>query len=314
MDRRVVHRWHDAAATCAGPVQSGIRAREAPLDMLRAMTDMELGRALRRIRHRRGWTQADVAAKAGVPQSVVSRFERGVIEGSSLRVLRAVCGALEVRLLFAPSWRGGALDRLLDEGHAAITAASVSLDRRYGWSPHVEVTFARFGERGSIDVLALRPDRLAVLIQECKTELTSTEELNRGVDRKGRLAADLVEERFGWRPRLVGRLVVFADTTTNRRRVAGATVLDAAYPTRGRDVAAWLRDPVGPMRGLVFLSASTGRTGRRSPLSRKRVRKARSCVEPTGLSGPTGAQRHLPVRSVIGGPDYRRRGAHQSPQ
>ena len=213
---------------------------------------------------------------------MVSRFERGVIEGSSVRVLRAVCVALEVRLLFSPSWRGGELDRLLDEGHAAVTTASVSLDRRYGWIPHVEVTFARFGERGSIDVLALRPDRRAVLVQECKTELTSTEELNRGVDRKGRLAADLVRERFGWRPTLVGRLVVFADTTTNRRRVAAASVFEVAYPTRGREVTAWLRNPVGPLRGLVFLSANTARTGGRAPLSRKRVRKARSCVESRG--------------------------------
>ena len=29
------------------------------------MTDIELGRALRAIRHRRGWTQSEVAAKAG---------------------------------------------------------------------------------------------------------------------------------------------------------------------------------------------------------------------------------------------------------
>jgi transcriptional regulator with XRE-family HTH domain len=217
--------------------------------MLLIVTDIELGRALRAIRHRRDWTQAEVGARAGVPQSVVSRTERGLIDGMSLRSLRRICGALEVRLRFTPSWRGGDLARLLDEGHAALEERTVALDRRYGWTPMVEVTFSRYGERGSIDVLALLPERAAVLIQECTTELTSTEELNRGVDRKSRLAADLVEERFGWRPKVVGRLVVFADTSSNRRRVAAANVLAAAYPTRGRAVAEWLRDPIGDLRG-----------------------------------------------------------------
>jgi transcriptional regulator with XRE-family HTH domain len=261
--------------------------------MLHIVTDIELGRALRAIRHRRGWTQAEVAARAGVPQSVVSRTERGLIEGMSLRSLRRICTALEVRLMFTPSWRGGELARLLDEGHAAVTDRTVVLDRRYGWSPIVEVTFSHYGERGSIDVLALRPDRLAALIQECKTELASTEELNRGVDRKVRLAADLVQERFGWRPKIVGRLVVFADTSSNRRRVAAANVLAAAYPTRGRDVTEWLREPVGSLRGLVFVSVSPGRTGSRSPLARKRVRKVGWCMNaaaPERANAPGAAQ------------------------
>lgn len=246
--------------------------------MLWGVDDVTFGRALRAIRHRRGWTQAEVGAKAGLDQAVVSRAERGHIDGMSVRSLRAICGALEVRLLFAPSWRGGELDRLLDEDHAALTAAGVALLRRMGWDPHVEVTFSTYGERGSIDVLGLKPLERSALVAECKTDLTSTEQLNRGVDRKTRLAADLIAQRFGWRPRLVGRLVLFSDTTTNRRRVGAQPVLDAAYPARGRAVREWLRKPDGPLAGLLFLSTMTGVTGRRGRAGRKRVRKAGSCV------------------------------------
>lgn len=264
----------------AGPrlVKSEIRASEAPIGMLHTMTDIELGRALRAIRHRRGWTQAEVGGRAGVQQSVVSLVERGHLEGMSVRSLRAICAGLEVRLLFSPSWRGGEIDRLLDEAHAAVTSATVGLFRRLGWQVFVEFTFSHYGERGSIDVLALQPDLRAAVVNECKTELASTEQLNRGVDRKTRLAPDLIQERWGWRPAVVGRLVVFADDSSNRRRVARQPVLETGYPTRGRAVADWLRSPVGQMAGLIFLSPITGRDGRRLVRTRQRVRKANSCV------------------------------------
>jgi len=240
--------------------------------------DVTFGRALRAIRHRRRWTQAEVATKAGIDQAVVSRVERGQIEGLSVRSLRAICSTLEVRLLFTASWRGGELDRLLDEDHAAVTARNAELLRRTGWLPYVEVTFSQYGERGSIDVLGLKPAERAAVINECKTDLTSTEQLNRGVDRKARLAADLIAQRFGWRPLVVGRLVVFADTSTNRRRVAAQPVLDTAYPARGRAVREWLQAPSGPIAGLVFVSVMTGGSGRRAMLGRKRIRKPKSCV------------------------------------
>ena len=116
-----------------------------------------------------------MALRAGVQQSVISLVERGHFEGMSLRSLRAICAALEVRVLFAPSWRGGEIDRLLDEAHAALEGADAKLLRRYGWHPYVEVTFSRYGERGSIDVLGVKPEIRAAVVNECKTELASTE-------------------------------------------------------------------------------------------------------------------------------------------
>ena len=62
----------------------------------------------------------------------------------------------------------------------------------------------------------------------------SVEELLRTLDRKVRLAPRIVQEQDGWRLAVVGRLVVFAEDSTNRRRVERASILASALPLRGR--------------------------------------------------------------------------------
>lgn len=71
-----------------------------------------------------------------------------------------------------------------------------------GWSTAVEVTYARYGERGSIDVLAFRPDARSLLVVELKTELTSLEETLRRLDQKVRLGPSIAAEHWdgGRRP------------------------------------------------------------------------------------------------------------------
>ena len=88
-----------------------------------SMDDGRLGRRYRVLRHRRGWRQADVGAKAGVSQDLVSLVERGRIENVSVRSLRAVARALDAELRIELWFRAGELDRLVDEGHAALVGA-----------------------------------------------------------------------------------------------------------------------------------------------------------------------------------------------
>ena len=57
-----------------------------------------LGEYLRRLRHRRGQTLGDVAARAGVSPQYLSEIERGVKEPSS-EMIAAVAGALDVTLV-----------------------------------------------------------------------------------------------------------------------------------------------------------------------------------------------------------------------
>lgn len=57
-----------------------------------------LGDYLRRLRHRRGQTLGDVAARAGVSPQYLSEIERGIKEPSS-EMIAAIAGALEVTLM-----------------------------------------------------------------------------------------------------------------------------------------------------------------------------------------------------------------------
>jgi ribosome-binding protein aMBF1 (putative translation factor) len=57
----------------------------------------ELGRAVRELRERRGWSQAQLAQAAGMTQSAVARFEAGGTV-PTLPVLERIAYALEVDL------------------------------------------------------------------------------------------------------------------------------------------------------------------------------------------------------------------------
>lgn len=58
----------------------------------------ELGRTVRALREKRGWSQAQLAADAGMTQSAVARFEAGGTV-PSLPVLDRLAGALDAELI-----------------------------------------------------------------------------------------------------------------------------------------------------------------------------------------------------------------------
>ena len=153
----------------------------------RDVDDLQLGAALRRLRVRAGRRQVDVARAAGVSQSLVSAIECSHLDALSLATVRRVFAAVDARFEARVLWRGAALDRLLDEGHARLVEASVAMLRRDAWDVRVEVSYAVYGERGSIDVLGGRADRRAIVVQEIKTELVRLEETIRKLDEKERL-------------------------------------------------------------------------------------------------------------------------------
>jgi transcriptional regulator with XRE-family HTH domain len=84
------------------------------------MDDMRVGAAFRAVRIRRRWRQEDVAARAGVPRSLVSDIERGHFGSTSLERLRAVAVVLEIRLDIVARWRGGELARVLNARQSAL--------------------------------------------------------------------------------------------------------------------------------------------------------------------------------------------------
>ncbi len=171
-----------------------------------------------------------------------------------LDALRALFAAVDARDTFHVRFQGGELDRLLDARHAAMQDV---LLRRFAatatWVVDPEATFAIYGERGAIDLLAWHGGTRTLLVVEIKTELTDLGGLIRQTDRYRRLAPDIVRPR-GWRPRFVGVWVVVADGRTARRRLAAhRALLRAAYPDDGHEVHAWLNRPDRDLRAFSFL-------------------------------------------------------------
>lgn len=240
------------------------------------MDDVALGRRFRALRHRLGLRQSDVGEAAGLSQDTVSRVERGLLELVSLPALRRVAVAMGGELRIELWFRGAELDRLIDEGHAALVGAVAARLVALGWELRPEVSFAVYGERGSIDLAAWHPASGTLLVIEVKTELASIEETLRRLDVKVRLSAAIVRERFGWEPRRVARLIVLPDGTTARAQVRRHDdVLRAAFPVRGPRLRAWLRTPVGSVAGLAFVPFTRGARGSRPPAARRRIRSRR---------------------------------------
>jgi transcriptional regulator with XRE-family HTH domain len=241
------------------------------------MDDIRIGLILRALRRRRGWTQLDLGNRCRVSQQTISLIERGHGSRLASSTMRRIFAALDARWEAVVSWRGGALDRLLDDEHAGLVAAVVRYLTALGWEVAVEATYSEYGERGSVDVLGARRDVLAMAVVEVKSDLTVMDATVRKTDEKERIVRrTLGHERFGFTPRRVGRLLVLPSSESARRRVRGAaTILEAAFPARGADVRRWLRNPRGDLAGILFISDTNRSSGTRAGGGGKRVRRRR---------------------------------------
>ena len=222
-----------------------------------AVDPVRVGRSVRALRQRLRWRQVDLAQRAGVAQQTVSDIERGRSMTVALSRVIRVAAALDADIDLVVRWRAGALDRLLDERHAALSAATAERLQSLGYAVVAEASYSYFGERGSVDVLGFMALRSAIVVVEVKTELTSIEATLRKHDEKIRLGPRIARDRFGWTPRVViGLLVVSDDSTSRRRAERHAVVLGAAYPNRGRAAWAVAAAANSPARGLVRVRRS----------------------------------------------------------
>jgi transcriptional regulator with XRE-family HTH domain len=218
------------------------------------MQDIQLGARFRATRIRLGLRQLDVARQAGVSDATVSRLERGHLDTLSVGSIRAVAGTLEIRVELLPRWRGGDLDRLVNARHARLAECYVGrLEAPGGWTVRPEVSFAIFGERGIIDLLAWHAARCALLVVELKTEIVDVGELLGTLDRKARLARRIASD-LDWQARSVSVALIVAEGHTNHRRIeAHRAVFRAALPDDGRRLRGWLRDPIGRVAAIAFV-------------------------------------------------------------
>lgn len=187
------------------------------------------------------------------------------------------------------------LDRLLGARHSAMhEALALVFAELPDWVSLPEVSFAVYGERGIIDILAWHAPTRSLLVVEIKTELADLQETLGTLDRKVRLAPAIARER-GWDPATVSVWLVIAEGPMNRRRIAAhRSMLRSALAAEGPELRAWLRRPVGQIRALSLLAAPGSP---RAFAQVQRVRSARLPVRHRGKSSNThgtGAVRQPP--------------------
>ncbi len=234
------------------------------------MDARRLSSAIRAVRLRKGWRQADVARAARLSASSVSRAEGARITSLRLDAITRIAAALDIRIDVVPRWRGGELEQLLNSAHSAMQEqVSRILAHLPQWVFQPEVSFAIYGERGAIDILAFHPASGSLLVIELKTSLIDVGGLIAQVNRYTRLATR-VATQHGWRATTVSCWVIVRDSSTNRRRAASATMaLRTAFPDDGRRMRAWLHEPRGSVRAMSYLLPSSGRVS--TPARRVRV-------------------------------------------
>lgn len=123
-----------------------------------------LGTAFRAVRIRKRWRQVDLAVRAGVSATTISRIEGGRLHLLAVGTLLRVGAALDVRVDWQPRWRGAELDRMINAGHAAMHEAAAARFSGTGWVLAPETTFSIYGERGAIDILAHHPPTASLLV------------------------------------------------------------------------------------------------------------------------------------------------------
>ncbi len=238
------------------------------------MDGRHVGRVLRSIREHLGQTQAEVAAGANVSQGAVSRAERGMVGSLSVAVVDRIAASLGASLYLDIRYQGGMADRLVDRAHAALVDHVVGA-LRSDWEVIVEYTFNHFGERGSVDVLAWHAASRTLLIVEVKSAFTDLQSMLASFGRKLRLLPDIVRRDRGWDPLAVGRILVVAGTTSNRRiAVDHRWIFEASFPARAHAIRSWLRSPGGPIAGVWFVSPDAVPTLR--TLGHRRASRARA--------------------------------------
>ena len=216
------------------------------------MDDQRLGATIRAIRVRRGWRQRDLAARSGVSPATISRLERGHPGLLTVDMVRRVASALDIRVDLVPRWRAGDLDRLLNAKHSQLheLVARWFTKELPAWVLAPEVSYAVYGERGVIDIVAWHPGRRAILVIELKTDVVDVNQLIGKVGEKARMIRRIVRDR-GWDPLTVSTWVIVASGRTNRARLAAhQAVLRAAFPADGRGMRRWLADPAGSVAAL----------------------------------------------------------------
>jgi transcriptional regulator with XRE-family HTH domain len=82
----------------AGPRSTFFLVQHITLGYVSVMAAYRLGQKVKAIRSRRGLTQVELAAKAGLTQGYLTQLERGIRTNPSLDILQRLAKALKVKV------------------------------------------------------------------------------------------------------------------------------------------------------------------------------------------------------------------------
>jgi transcriptional regulator with XRE-family HTH domain len=239
-----------------------------------------------------GWGQAELARRAGISQSTVSRLERGLLDRVDLAAVGRVFDALGSRLdmrvevPFLADRR-----RQQDPAHAHCVAYVSRRLTSAGWVVEREVEVSHGRSHGWIDVLAYRQRDRVLLVIEVKTEIEDLGRIERSMGwyvREGHAAA----RRLGWYPRQsIGALIVLDTRAIAERLRENREAIAQSFPIRAEGLRRLVRGERGLPSGARLAVAAIDPASRRIEWLRPTVLDGRR--SPAAFEDYAGFVRHL---------------------
>ena len=252
-----------ASAQPARPYQGDAhgKARRSTVEAEAARRGRErrarLGGQIRSIRLRRAWTQADLAARAGLGRQVVGRAERSV-GPIDLETLERISVALDVPLVldFGRDRDQG----VSDAGHLAMQELLLRMGRAAGYEPRFELATRPAEPWRSSDV-TLADERRRILIGvECWNDIGDVGASSRSSTRKQAELDALAVARWGPHGRARHVWVVRA-TARNRDLVARyPEVFASRFPGSSRSWVEALTTGIEPPEEPAVVWCDVGAT------------------------------------------------------
>lgn len=240
---------------------------------------LTVAREILRTRMALGWSQAELATKAAVSQSTISRVEHAlapeITVGRIRGIFEAMGGCIEFELRPPLLVTDG---RQRDAAHARCLAHVRGRLERSGWVVQREVEVVDGRTRGWIDLVAFHAITRSLLIQEIKTEIADFGAAERQLGFHERVGMNAAA-RFGWRARsTIGCLLVLATEANDLRLRENRDSLAGSFPLRASDLRQIIEHPDRPRplgrRGFALVDPLSRRVewvrparidGRRSP-------------------------------------------------
>jgi transcriptional regulator with XRE-family HTH domain len=192
---------------------------------------LSLGRDVRGCRRRRHWSQQELADRAGLGASMISRLERGVVR-VDLEMLERIGMALGVALVVA--FGRDRLEDVADAGHLKVQELVLGLTRAAGYTAQFELPTKPSEPWRSIDVACGDPRRRLAIEIECWNGIGDVGAAARATARKTAELEALVTARWGEGARARSVWVVRATARNQQLLARYPEVFAARFPGSSR--------------------------------------------------------------------------------